>query len=585
MHCCPYCRRMVTKLPYHLERWHKNEPDVLKAVGLPKFSAERKGMWQKLMRKGNYWHNTEVLRTGKGVVIPQRRPSEATTADKFVPCLGCGAFMKKTAVAKHRQYCPAAEAIPMTKGRGNIWKPQVHTCAHLPISANAGGAIKAVLDSMQSSELNMLIRTDDLIVRYGEEELQSASASTHHSHIRSRLRLLGRFLLEARKQAQEIQTLTDCIDQKYFSEVIDVTKTLANYSPETNKYGIPSIPLKIGTALRRCAVHVVDQAKEMKDESLKKKASHFLSMCQTDWAIEVSSAALECTRQHLKETKQKETTHSIRISQTSDIKTVCLHLQNKATRLVESLHALNSIETWRDLAEITAVQIILFNRQRDVCLSSLEQWQYHECTRSQGAISSGSDKHLLEIEKALSTKLKVLDCSGVHPNDPVKPVLLALCHQSQIELLLQTKGTVGIPQESRTIFTGLPLTVKPIDTSETLSRVCNEAGVKDAETVLASTMRKHVALVSQLLSLNEEELGVVVTVLGHNLSDVKNFLKVHTDTLYLAKVSKALLGLENGQRDDYFGKSLDEITLDEHGRSLILFYSIQFYGQSFFSNA
>ena len=46
-------------------------------LALPK-SRERKLKWAELRNRGNFGHNTQVIKTGSGRIIPYRRPNSST---------------------------------------------------------------------------------------------------------------------------------------------------------------------------------------------------------------------------------------------------------------------------------------------------------------------------------------------------------------------------------------------------------------------------------------------------------------------------------------------------------------------------
>ena len=67
------------KLPRHFERKHSSEIEVAQILSLPKKSAKRSMMWGLLKNKGNHAHNSEVLKIGKGFLIPGKRTICKTT--------------------------------------------------------------------------------------------------------------------------------------------------------------------------------------------------------------------------------------------------------------------------------------------------------------------------------------------------------------------------------------------------------------------------------------------------------------------------------------------------------------------------
>ena len=79
-HCCLFCTKMYPKLPRHLEQIHSTEVEVAAALAFPKKSKERKLRWDDLRNRGNFCHNTQVIKKGSGGIVPYRRPALDTDA-------------------------------------------------------------------------------------------------------------------------------------------------------------------------------------------------------------------------------------------------------------------------------------------------------------------------------------------------------------------------------------------------------------------------------------------------------------------------------------------------------------------------
>lgn len=73
---CYDCRKFVQKMSRHLWRKHQDETDVAKALSFPKNSKERRLQLDYIRNKGNFEHNTDVLETQKGNLIPWKQPQK-----------------------------------------------------------------------------------------------------------------------------------------------------------------------------------------------------------------------------------------------------------------------------------------------------------------------------------------------------------------------------------------------------------------------------------------------------------------------------------------------------------------------------
>lgn len=65
-HYCVYCKKPQSKMARHLQWRHGNEKEMALAICLPPKSKMRCQRLDQLCRKGNYYHNIEVLQKGQG---------------------------------------------------------------------------------------------------------------------------------------------------------------------------------------------------------------------------------------------------------------------------------------------------------------------------------------------------------------------------------------------------------------------------------------------------------------------------------------------------------------------------------------
>ena len=86
----------------------------------------------------------------------------------------------------------------------------------------------------------------------------------------------------------------------------------------------------------------------------------------------------------------------------------------------------------------------------------------------------------------------------------------------------------------------------------------SQCGAKHPEHLGSTQLRKHIATLSQVLNLKNNELDQVADFLGHNIRVHRDFYRLPVPTTQLAKISKLLLSMEKGHLSGMQGKSLDE---------------------------
>ncbi|KAK5602095.1 hypothetical protein CRENBAI_016732 [Crenichthys baileyi] len=110
-HYCVFCRRPQVKIARHLLRKHADQQEVLAASSLPTGSKQRHLLLEHLRCRGNYLHNIEVIRQGRGEIIPWRQPSEEVDARNYLPCPLCLGFFLRADLWKHQVSCRKKLAI------------------------------------------------------------------------------------------------------------------------------------------------------------------------------------------------------------------------------------------------------------------------------------------------------------------------------------------------------------------------------------------------------------------------------------------------------------------------------------------
>ena len=77
--------------------------------------------------------------------------------------------------------------------------------------------------------------------------------------------------------------------------------------------------------------------------------------------------------------------------------------------------------------------------------------------------------------------------------------------------------------------------------SDVLRKFVGQCGENKPKTLTTTNFRKHVASLSQVLSLQPHEMEGLATFLGHDLRVHTEFYRLPLDTLQIAKVSKVFL--------------------------------------------
>lgn len=199
---CNFCEKISTStnITKHIISAHKKEAEVAEIMSKPKRSKERALLIEKQRNLGNYKHNCEVLRAGKGMIIPWQAPSEQVQATDYSPCEHCLGFFLKKDLWRHEKKCKFNLSCAR-KGRKVISRSQML----LPTEMSCSEALKEnILSSMTDDDVSYVAKNDRLIIAYAEKLYQKYRLH-HKSYIRAKIREIARFLIAARKASDEAE--------------------------------------------------------------------------------------------------------------------------------------------------------------------------------------------------------------------------------------------------------------------------------------------------------------------------------------------------------------------------------------------
>ncbi|XP_033108973.1 uncharacterized protein LOC117110386 [Anneissia japonica] len=547
---CVYCNMQYAKLPRHFERKHSSEIEVAQILSLPKKSAKRSMMWGLLKNKGNHAHNSEVLKSGKGFLIPGKRTIYKTTPTEYLPCCNCLAYYKRNEIWKHQKSCPALAVKGKVAKGGRIQGK----CSL--ILSTEGPAISSefqenILNKMNVDRISLLIRNDMLILNYGKRLFSKFTEYHQFQYCSQKMRELRRLVLELREvHANKNMYLNDAICPQNFNAVTESVRKLAGFDSLQNKYKIPSLAIKLGHSLKRCCSIKRAIALKSRDVATQEQCEAFENLCEIEWPDEVSNHAWSTLY------KQKWN-KPIMLPLEEDVVALNVFLKKKSKECSEKLEACKSdTDAWYTLAKVTLCQLILFNRKRsgEAERIGIEDWANVHSESSKDILKS-----LSKWEKCLCKKLKRLEIMGKRGRKV--PILIPEAIFGSIQLLIVTRTNVDISKDNKFLFAVPAPSNRPIRSSVCIHKFALECGVNKPQNLTATRLRKHIATFSQVFNLQNNELDILATFMGHDINVHRNYYRLPEETTQVVKVGRILLALEKGKTFDFKNKKLDEIEI------------------------
>ena len=548
---CYYCEKPQKKISRHLQVMHKDEPEVIKVLLADK--KERDILLCKLRNLGNHKHNCQVLRKGKGKLLVSYRPSEKSSPHDYIPCEHCLGYFAKSSLWKHQ--CPVTAK---TTRDNKVQKGRLL----LPAPPGVKEFLKPLLSNMRQDQVYLILRNDDLIMQLAERFfLRLGHEKEQHSYIRGKLREMGRFLVELRKLTDSPNAnLQSFIDPAKFKFLVQAARQVAQFDKSTNLYGTPSLALKIGHTLKKCTKISKAKALETSDKALLDKADCLEKLCDLEWTDKVSSNALRTLYD-----RKRNNPKVLPLSR--DIVKLSKYLDTKgqaATQVLkdeahEDRSEADKVAAWKELSEVTLSKLILFNRKRQGEPSKMKLAFYKPIKHADVDAELG----LSEMEKQLCQILARVEVPGKRGR--TVPMLLTQQMQNWISILISSRDNVGISKENPYMFARLHRGFGYIRGSDCLRTHAVDCGAEHPEYIRSTRLRKHIATMSQIVNLKENELDTLANFMGHDLRVHREYYRMPQETLQIAKLSKLLLTLERGNMAKVAGKGLDDINIGEEG--------------------
>lgn len=268
----------------HLTDVHAKEPEVIMALIEPKGSFKRRSLLEKLSRRGDYYNNIKVLEMKSGQLRLLRNPTcdemSGRSYNDYGPCPGCLGFVIKTDLWRHCQRCEHYRQSTEIK-HGQIQRDsRLLLIGEREIDSNDDFSTK-VLACMAADDISSVAKSDWLITRLGHFIFQKHGAS-QKKLICQYMRIMARLLIIMREENKSVaMKLEDSLKPERFDLVVKAVHKLAlkrNTERDHPEFDSPSLALKVGHHLMKCALILKGKALRTRNTTLEKNASVFISL-------------------------------------------------------------------------------------------------------------------------------------------------------------------------------------------------------------------------------------------------------------------------------------------------------------------
>lgn len=439
----------------------------------------------------------------------------------------CKGYYKRNSLSRHVKRCSANSNSTNVTSRDRILSKSLVYSACQNKNGNMLNKLmvkEKIFSRMKADMITEAVTEDLLLIMYGEDLLKRNNGKRSLYHVSNKLRECGKFLLEMRQKGT-YRDMFSILKPEHFDAAIEAVKTMSKYNTEHRSFGAPSLALHFGTTLKKsdfAATLVLRRKLPLLVHDIENELTNlkrFREMVDTQYTTELGSLAL-------KDLNQKSATRPKLLPITGDIMKLKSFVENMAQEAYDILSVTSKdISEYRRLVESVLVSIILHNRKRVGDIQYLEVNSYKEqihdnekCTVQTEMCSS-----LTENEKILTSNYKRIISIGKGSRSVT--ILIPKNLQKYFTLVEELRGNgIWFPPENLYLFT-YPHSMKWIDGCSVLRKYAKLSGAKNPELLTSSRLRKHIATVTQVLSLRRNEIDQLAKFMGHTTKTHEEFYK------------------------------------------------------------
>ena len=412
---CVFCKEKKSKMGRHLFDQHAEKSEVAAIMAITpnkKLDAplimkskkqQRNDMLAVLRKRGNYDHNIKVIDTGEGEIVTEKRPdpTHPHPHTDYLPCETCFGFYHKNDLRKHRIKCP--------ERRGSHVPARVQGDASMLLSdgQEASARLQSYISKMIVDDVSRCIKSDPLICSFGNKLCQKLRKQGDQQHyVCNKLRELGRFVLEVRQCCENVTRMEDCIAPQRFKFLIQAVTDLCGWDDLTETISKPSVGIKLGHSLTKCAKLLRRNAMEGRNRVLKRECEDFIDLMKDNWNDEISRASRD-------ELNQRKWNKPTLLPLTADLQVLSKHLKQVITSSLASLaNDAHDIDAYRDILTAVLSLKILFNRKRAGEPAKMTIDDYNKSVNGEKLVNDEVKKSLSEFEVKVCNQFKRVEMRG-----------------------------------------------------------------------------------------------------------------------------------------------------------------------------
>ncbi|KAK4885617.1 hypothetical protein RN001_001888 [Aquatica leii] len=507
---CIYCETDVSHFARHIATWHSSEIEVVRILSEKDPKLKRLG-YSQIRKRGNFLRNR----------INDKHTKKCYLNNE-------GKFEK-------RQTSQSDGQTTLLLGTQLKYDKLLNS---------------ELFPRMRADEISIIAKKDFLICQYAYSYLKGRRTKGNLDLVRQNVRRLAKLLIFAQKRDSTIKSLICLLRPCHFKTIVDGVNEMARYNHETEKYESPTLAINFGTLIKKCCdLAFIELLQKQNTNEHRKDVKILKTLIISQWADEVSAQA----GTNLNENKWNK---DELLPLTTDLKKLNDYLIDTAEIAYNTLKTKNDVKAYYELKDILFSEIILLNRRRPAEVAQLKLKTYQSINLDASGPDTEFKSCLTETERILLNTYSRFVIRGKRGRGV--PVLLSPSMKQHFDLLI-TKRIYFVSNNDYIFHTkGSGF----IDGTKTLRKYVQKCGITRVNSITATSLRKHLATITQLLQFSNNDMEQLSKFMGHTLRTHCSVYRLSDNVYQTAKISKLLLLMSQGGAQNFIGKSLDDITID-----------------------
>eukprot|EP00057_Strongylocentrotus_purpuratus_P018193 XP_011672667.1 PREDICTED: uncharacterized protein LOC105442338 [Strongylocentrotus purpuratus] len=375
-----------------------------------------------------------------------------------------------------------------------------------PLPTTVTSRYARVLAGLRSDVVSLCIQNDDTITALGEQLCFKLGHSRENDNvIRCEIRAVARPLLEFRSMSgNKDAEASSLIAPASFQDTVKAARKLGEFDEETQLYKKPSYSIKVGHSLKKMALILVSKALMTESNDLEKKARDFLTLYEARWGIDVATHAHRSLYQGKRNAPKL-------IPLTSDVVILSNFIKEKSEECLHNIEkqGINE-ELLTQLSKLSLTHLTLFNRRRQGEVSKMKMTDYAKVRKGSSHVME--DMSLKNWEKRLICKMWRVELVG--KRGQTVPLMMTDLMKKSVDTIVASR--VGIPDSNPYLF-AVPGTESHFRGCDALREISRRCGAQKPELLRSTQLRKHIATITQIMNLQENNLDILSQILEQNI--------------------------------------------------------------------